>query len=88
MLSAPVPFESLANNGFRAIAFANVGSLMAESRKFEINDSWKKLRASIGCGLLVDVGAARVEITYSTPIRSAPHDVWRHFQLGIGISLG
>ena len=46
------------------------------------------LRASVGAGVSLALSPAlTLEVTYSIPILKSSHDVTKHFQLGVGMSL-
>lgn len=46
------------------------------------------MRAAAGAGLALDVGVAKLELTYAIPLIRAANDIVKPFQLGIGMSFG
>ena len=44
-------------------------------------------RLSVGCGLTMNTGPMRLEMTYSIPLLKARDDLTRGFQLGVGLSM-
>ena len=46
------------------------------------------LRIAAGAGLALDVGVAKLELTYAVPLVRAANDLVKPFQLGIGVSFG
>lgn len=52
-----------------------------------LNDVLGNTRLSIGWGLSLPVGPARLELTYALPLLKAPTDSVRQFQVGLGLSI-
>lgn len=44
-------------------------------------------RVSVGCGLSLPIGPARLELTYSVPVLKTSSDSVRQFQVGLGVSI-
>ena len=55
--------------------------------KSALNELLACTRASVGWGLSLPVGPARLELTYALPLLKAPSDSVRQFQVGLGISI-
>ncbi len=102
MLSVPVPLLTLASAGARAFLFVNAGILGKPNFwKSPTQDSSSttmtstpirilsdNCRLSMGCGISLPVGeAARIELTYSVPLKQHMSDVTKPFQIGLGITV-
>ena len=44
-------------------------------------------RVSVGCGLSLPIGPARLELTYAMPLLKSSSDSVRQFQVGLGLSI-
>lgn len=93
MLSVPLPRTIQSLPPIRALLFANAGSVDdgTASLGAKTTSQWfypfGAPRLSIGCGLTMNTGPMRLEMTYSLPLLKARDDLTRGFQLGVGLSM-
>ena len=90
-LMASVPaLTSLFPDG-RAFGFLAAGTCVQQANlgKDPVASFFGSTRASVGVGFTTTAMAgSRLEVTYAYPLRYAPVDARRNFQLGIGVTLG
>jgi outer membrane protein assembly factor BamA len=94
MFSSPLPFKFSGSNSFRAFIFANCGALyssplwpLAAVSNASKVDILEPVRIAVGCGLSMMMGPARMEMTYSIPMRYSPTDTLKPFQIGVALSM-
>ena len=93
-LMASIPALTAVFPDGRAFGFLAAGTcvqqanLWTASNKDPVASFFGSTRASIGVGFVTTAMAgSRLEVTYAWPLRYAPVDARRNFQLGIGVSL-
>jgi outer membrane protein assembly factor BamA len=84
-LSVPLPFHFPTSECLKTFAYLNCGTVLDFPLGFDL--FLRSVRVSAGCGLSYSFGPARLEATYSLPIRHSEHDRMKSFQLGIGLSI-
>lgn len=90
-LMASVPALTSVFPDGRAFGFLAAGTCVQQSNlgKDPVSSFFGSTRASVGLGFTTTAMAgSRLEVTYAYPLRYAPVDARRNFQLGIGVSLG
>lgn len=98
LVSAPIPFFGLDEQGFRSFLFVNMGSLgqgqwlAPTNGSYDWQQQWRGLfgvpRASVGGGISWNfANQMRVECTYALPLVVGEEDRLKQVQLGIGLTL-
>lgn len=95
LASYPIPIKEVAQAGLRVFGFVNAGSIGGTSSQVKKSlqtgyfplFGYPRVSAGVGCSLVFG-NMIRLEATYAMPLVKEKEDHVKHFQIGVGLTIG